>query len=555
MPPTAPTTACTRPMTFLRDPWPGTVPAIPDLLYLPCLARHGALHGRGNITRSPPLQAGARPRHGCRIGLSAHPCALAWINVPGVSCMHLRLCLAVLVLGCACVSTSRAADAPPAEAAEARQMLERLVSFRSVAGQAGVLPLARYLGERFEEAGFPASDIELLRAQDEVALIVRYRPAAAATKAPVVFLGHMDVVDAVAADWATDPWVLTEKDGFLYGRGAVDNKYGVLTLAQAFMRLRREGFVPDRELVLALSGDEETSRMQTTRLLASRLEGAAFAVNSDAGGGYRGGNGAATYAIQAAEKTYATFEFTTRNEGGHSSAPRADNAIYELAAALQKLAAHRFPVKWNAVSLDAFAALAPTVGGALGQAMARFASQPGDAGAVATLEKEAWVDRDLRTTCVATMLKAGIAENVLAGAATATVNCRIFPGETIAGVQSELARVAANPALEIKVLGDPVESPVSEVPVEARRALEAVLAVRAPGASVSTYMEAGGTDGLWFRRAGIPTVAMGPLFSSDGSHYNFHGNNERLPLAEFHGGLDHYYLFIQALARPVEMAR
>ena len=469
--------------------------------------------------------------------------------------MYIRHRLAILVSALVFVAAGHAAPAPvtdtasPAVAQEARTMLERLVSFRSAAGHAGVLPMAQYLSEQFIEAGFPASDIELVRVKDDVAMIVRYRPASATAKAPVIFLGHMDVVDARREDWATDPWTLTEKDGFLYGRGAVDNKFGVLTLAQAFMRLKRAGFVPDRELVLAFSGDEETD-MQTTRVLADRLKGAAFAVNSDAGGGYRGSNGMATYGIQAAEKTYATFELTVRNEGGHSSSPRADNAIYELAAALQKIAAHRFPVKWNAVSLDSFKAMAPAVGGELGKAMLQFAQHPGDASAVAVLAKEAGIDRDLRTTCVATMLEAGTAENVLASTATATVNCRIFPGETIADVQATLARVAGNPALEIKVLGEPVESPVSEVPVEARRALDAVLAVRAPGASVSTYMEAGGTDGLWFRRAGVPTVAMGPLFATDGSNFAFHGNNERLPLAAFNDGLDHYYRFIKALAGP-----
>lgn len=463
--------------------------------------------------------------------------------------------LLVLALGFAYVSAGHAGNppaaaigtAPHAVVVEARSMLERLVSFRTTPGQGAVLPMAQYLSDRFVEAGFSTSDIEQVHTDDGVGLIVHYRPAPASAKAPVVFLAHMDVVDARREDWTTDPFTLVEKDGFLYGRGVVDNKFGLLTLAQAFMRLKREDFVPDRELILALSGDEET-RMQTTRVLADRLKGAAFVVNSDAGGGYLGKNGAATYGIQAAEKTYATFELTTRNDGGHSSSPRPDNAIYELAAALQKIAAHRFPVRWNAVSLDGFAAMGPTVEGELGAAMLRFAQYPGDAAAVAILEKEPGIDHDLRTTCVATMLKAGIAENVLASAATATVNCRIFPGETIADVLSALARVVGNPALEIKVLGEPVESPISGVPVEARQALDAVLAVRAPMASVSTYMEAGGTDGLWFRRAGMPTVAMGPLFSTDDSDYNFHGNNERLPLAEFNEGLDHYYLFIRALA-------
>jgi acetylornithine deacetylase/succinyl-diaminopimelate desuccinylase-like protein len=183
----------------------------------------------------------------------------------------------------------------------------------------------------------------------------------------------------------------------------------------------------------------------------------------------------------------------------------------------------------------------------VGKALSKFAKNPGDADAVAVLEKYPMLNRSLRTTCVTTMLKAGREENSIPSSATATVNCRIFPGETIASVQGKLAELVANKKSEIKILGEPVESPVSATPQEVREALNKVLAVRAPGATVIPYMEAGATDGMHFRRAGIPTLGLGGLIGSSDVDYNFHANNERLPVAHFNEGLEHFYLFIKAL--------
>lgn len=431
--------------------------------------------------------------------------------------------------------------------AEARQMFDKLIAFKSVAGSPDVDAMAAYLSDRFRQAGFARDDIEIVKAGEHEGLIVRYRAAPGSAKKPVLFLAHMDVVDAKPEEWKTDPWKLTEANGALYGRGTVDNKFGILTLAQAFIRLKREGFVPDRELVLAFSGDEE-SGMSSTRVLAERLKGAEFAINSDAGGGYAGKDGGATFAYQAAEKTYATFELTVRNPGGHSSRPRADNAIYELAQALGNIAGHRFPARWNEISLVSFETLIPLVEPKTRPALTAFLQSPSQQAADALVEQDPSFISELSTTCVATMLRAGIVENALPTQATATVNCRIFPGETVASVQSKLAELGRDQKVEVKVLGDPQESPVSVMPAEARKALDAVLAVRSPKATVSPYMEAGGTDGLQFRRAGIPTLGVGPLFSTDESNYNFHGIDERLPLSEFEVGLDHYYIFIKALA-------
>ena len=216
--------------------------------------------------------------------------------------------------------------------------------------------------------------------------------------------------------------------------------------------------------------------------------------------------------------------------------------------ALRRLAPHRFPVKWNDISLSSLASQVDSFPPEIGEAIVQFVEVPGDPAAVAVLETDPVVNRELRTTCVATMLRAGTAENALPASATATVNCRIFPGETIAESQAELQRVVADPAIAFKVLDDPVESPASELPEEALAALKAVIARRAPGAPVAPYQEAGGTDGLHFRRAGIPTIGVGGLFASPESDYGFHGNDERLPLAEFAAGLDHFHGLISALA-------
>ncbi len=357
----------------------------------------------------------------------------------------------------------------------------------------------------------------------------------------------MDVVDAKAEEWKSDPWSLVERDGALYGRGVVDNKYGLTTLVQAFTRLKREGFMPDRDLILVLSGDEETG-MRTTRALAERLKGAAFAINSDAGGGYRGETGEVIYVYQAAEKSYATYELTVRNTGGHSSRPRSDNAIYELARALDRISKISFPVRWNDVTIESFKTLLPTLPSDVKMRLERFIESPGDETGEALLQADASFVGDLKTTCVATMIQGGVIENALPTEATATVNCRIFPGESGAETQALLIGSTGEENIEIEVKNSLGESAVSVMPTEVLRALEVVLASRAPTASISPYMEAGATDGLQFRRLGIPTVGAGPLLSSNDSNYNYHGIDERLPVSEFNDGLDHYYLFIKALS-------
>ncbi len=440
--------------------------------------------------------------------------------------------------------------ATPEEQAYARRLMEKAVSFKSTAQHGETPQMAAWLAGEFRAAGFQQGDIEIVPAGKSVGLIVRYRGDGSAGKAPILFLGHMDAVEAERADWDHDPFVLTEKDGVFYGRGLVDNKYGVIDLTQTFVRLKKEGFVPTRDLVIAFTGDEETG-METTRALAQKLKDAEFALNSDAGGGFDAPAGKTpVFYIQAAEKTYASFELTVKNSGGHSSQPRADNAIYDLAAALKNIEDYRFPAMWNDITLRAFEIEAAGSNEETAAALRRFVEKPGDKKAVKKLSGITHINATMRTTCVATMLKAGHAENALPQSATATVNCRIFPGVAVDDVKSELATIVANPAIEITTLKEPLESPASVLTPEIEAAALGAVRKRHPDAVAVPYMEAGGTDGLHFRRAGVPTFAMGSLFLREEDSPNYHGKNENLRTEAFYAGLDHWTDIIKALASP-----
>lgn len=445
---------------------------------------------------------------------------------------------------------SSAHAATPEEQAQARRLFEKAISFKSTEKHGETPKMAAWLASEFRAAGFKKQDIEIVPVGPSVGLIVRFRGDGSSGKAPILFLGHMDVVEAEPADWTHDPFALTEKDGVFYGRGVVDNKYGVIDLTQTFIRLKKQGFVPTRDLIIAFSGDEETG-MLTTRALAEKLKGAEFALNGDAGGGFEApAPMTPVYYIQAAEKTYATFEMAVKNSGGHSSQPRADNAIYELAAALQKIQAFEFPVMWNDITLRSFKVDAASSDAETAKALLRFVEKPGDKKAAKKLSALTHYNSKIRTTCVATMLKGGHAENALPQTATATVNCRIFPGVAVDDVKAQLASAAGNPAIEIATLDEPVESPASVLTPEIETAVLGAVRNRYPDAVAVPYMEAGGTDGLHFRRAGIPTFAIGSLFMREEDSPNYHGMNENLRADAFYAGLDQWSDVIKALAGP-----
>ncbi|MEQ1930773.1 MAG: M20/M25/M40 family metallo-hydrolase [Parvularculaceae bacterium] len=437
-----------------------------------------------------------------------------------------------------------------ADEERALDIFKTIIAMRTAEGQGKVPAMAAYLAGELRKAGFPKKDVEIRKSGETAALVVRYRGASSAKK-PILFLAHMDVVDARPEDWELDPFTLTEKDGFFVGRGTTDNKYGVMNLTQTFIRLKKEGFVPDRDLIIAFSGDEECC-MLTTRALAAdpELAGAEFALNADAGGGAMGEDGEpVVYVVQAAEKTYASFDITATNQGGHSSRPRDDNAIYDLAAALEKIRALRFPVMSNEITRPFFAATGTGLGGKLGASMIAFAKNPKDRKAGEAISADPAYVGMVRTTCVATMLKAGHAENALPQSATATVNCRIFPGMTVEDVKASLIAAAGNPALEFKVLDAPTVSPISVPRADVMAAIGKAVHARYPQTPLIPYMESGATDGMHFRIAGVPTYAASAIFMREADIFA-HGLNERIPVDAFFGGLDHWSIIIKELAGP-----
>jgi len=429
----------------------------------------------------------------------------------------------------------------PAHEAQAREIYASIVGFRTAEGQKQVPAMVAYLTDVLTRAGVPASDITTLDSGETKAMLVRV-PGQGRGR-PILFSAHMDVVDARPEDWERSPFTLLEEDGVFYGRGTTDNKAGVTALMSTILRLRAGNMQPARDLVFAFVGDEETG-MVTTKLIADHpwVANAEFAINTDAGGGLLDDatGKPLIYLVQGAEKTYATFELAVTNPGGHSSRPRADNAIYQLARAMLKVEAYRFPVMANDLTRAYLGAVGQAQTGEVGDALRRFAADPTDAAAAETLSKAPEFVGTTRTTCVATMLAAGHAENALPQSAKAAVNCRIFPGVPVETVRDALAAAIADPGVDITALDKPEASPVSEMRPDVMKAITSAVHEKYPGVPVVPYLESGGTDGKVYRTAGIPTFASSGLFSKPSEMYA-HGLNERLPVRAFYEGLEHVY--------------
>jgi acetylornithine deacetylase/succinyl-diaminopimelate desuccinylase-like protein len=434
--------------------------------------------------------------------------------------------------------------------AKAREIFAKVISIPSSQGLGKVPEEANYLAGEFRKAGFPEADVHVLPLGETASLVVRLRGDGSGGR-PILFMAHMDVVTAKREDWRRDPFTLLEENGYFYGRGTEDIKQGVAQLSATFIRLKQQGFVPTRDLIIYFSGDEETdgNTAQDTVKNHRDLVDAEFALNADGGGGSLAEDGSdISYSLQTAEKTYASFELTTHNEGGHSSAPRADNAIYELADALQRLHAFQFPVMWNDTTIAYYRANAPRTPGALGKAMAAFAANPKDEAAVAALRAEPGEIGKTGTTCVATLLRGGHAENALPQSATATVNCRIFPGHAVDDVKASLAKVAG-PKVTVTTIGTPFPAPASPLRQDVMDAVTHAVHALHPGIPIVPSQSSGASDGIYFRAAGIPTYGTGSSFIKDSDDFS-HGLNERIPVASFYQDLRHWDLLIKALAAP-----
>ncbi len=465
----------------------------------------------------------------------------------------LKKLLAAAIVAGSVSATAQAEDAHKDMpfGAKALEIYRTAIGIKSTASHGETPELARYLADQFRAGGFADEDIHIFEIGNTAGLIVRYHGDGSSGKEPVSISAHMDVVEANPDDWERDPFTLIEEDGYFFGRGSADDKLGMTAVTANFLRLKAEGWVPNRDLIITFSGDEETG-MLTTRALVKEfraLTDSEFVLNADAGGATLPADGGrpASFSMQAAEKTYATWELTVTNPGGHSSRPRDDNAIYELAAALIKIQEHKFPVRANELTRRFFEGIGKRTEGELGEAMRAFAADPSDADAIAMLRANPSFVGTTGTTCVTTMLRGGHAENALPQSATATVNCRIFPGVGVDATEAALKAVVGNDGVQFTMISDPTETDPSPLREDVLAALQKAVDNKFPGLEIIPAMSSGGTDGMHFRAAGIPSYGVNGGYSK-ANDTNAHGLNERILEQTFYDNLAHWYVLLKAIA-------
>jgi len=444
------------------------------------------------------------------------------------------------------------AQAAQPDAAPGRELLRTLIEIDTTHSTGDTRQAATAVAARLFAGGFPRDDVQIVGgAPTRENLIVRYR-AASARRPPVLFLAHLDVVEAKRDDWSVDPFKLVERDGYFYGRGTLDVKGGAATLAAAFLRLRGEAFAPDRDLILALTADEEGGPDNGVRWLLEHrrdLIEAAYCVNVDSGGPELRNGAVTSVGVQASEKVYASFTLTVTNAGGHSSLPARDNAIYRLAAGLNRLAAFQFEARTNAVTREYFEKAAARATGQESADLLAVAKQPPDAGAVSRLTSASpYYNALLRTTCVPTLLQGGHAENALPQTAKATLNCRLLPDEDINGVKPTIERVLADDQIVVTSVWPGMASPPSPLAPEVFQAIESSARGIWGAIPIVPMMETGATDGALLRNAGTPVYGVTGI-AYDPDDVRAHGKDERILVRSFDEGLEFSYRLIKALAR------
>lgn len=447
-----------------------------------------------------------------------------------------------------------AAPKVPSAAAEAQvlELSKQSIALRSVKGEGNkTIEVAKLYKAALLGAGWAERDIEI-SAVDDTALFVATWQGTDPKLKPIVIAAHMDVVEAKPADWERDPFTPVVENGLLYGRGASDQKVSQVLALVSLMELRKGGYKPRRTIVIAFSGDEETS-MKTSRILAARFAGAEMMLNTDGiGGSYDDATGKPLYwTWQGAEKSYLDVKLEVTNPGGHSSAPRQENAITQLAMALQRIGNYTFKAEQSPLTKAYFEKAARFESDPkIAAAMQAFAANPDDAAALAVLRASPSHVGKVGTTCVPTMISGGHAENALPQRATANVNCRIFPGHKREDIIAELARVADVPAVKFSDFtgGDSTESPASPMRADFIGAVEKAMKLARPGVPVFPSQSSGATDAMWYRAQGVPSYTVSPLFIKDSDSYS-HGLNERIPLSGIRPGLVYYFSLVPDLTK------
>jgi acetylornithine deacetylase/succinyl-diaminopimelate desuccinylase-like protein len=436
--------------------------------------------------------------------------------------------------------------------ARALEIFKELIEINTTDTPAGnVTKAADAMAARLKAAGFPAGDIQVLGPDPRKGnLVARFHGTGA--KKPLLLLAHLDVVEAKREDWSFDPFTFLERDGFFYGRGTSDDKSMAAQFVANVIRLKEEGFKPGRDLILALTADEEGGTFNGVDWLVKNhreLIDAEFAINEGGGGTMRKGK-YLTNEVQASEKVFQDFRLEVTNAGGHSSLPVKDNAIYHLSEGLARLAKFEFPVQLNEVTRGYFEASATVQSDPkLAADMRAVARSTPDLAAAARLSASLpYYNAQMRTTCVATRLFGGHAQNALPQLATANVNCRILPGVSPVSVKDKLVEVLADPKIAVTFVGDATPSKPSPLRPDVMSAIESINKDLFPGVIIVPVMSTGATDGLYLRNGEIPTYGVDGTFG-DIDDVRAHGRDERVGVKQFYEGLEFQYRLIKALAQ------
>ncbi|MCU0250787.1 MAG: M20/M25/M40 family metallo-hydrolase [Vicinamibacterales bacterium] len=461
----------------------------------------------------------------------------------------MRISLIALVAAVVSASPAWAQDAGPHNL-EARAILKELVEINTTDSSGSTTRAAEAMAARLKAAGFADADVQVLGPNPRKGnLVARLRGRNPGK--PIVLLAHLDVVEALKADWSADldPFVFTERDGYFYGRGTSDDKNHAAIWIANLIRYKQEGFVPARDIVVALTADEEGGDSNGVKWLLENhrsLIDADYVLNEGGGGELKDGK-AVAHGVQAAEKKYYSVALDARNAGGHSSLPRKDNAIYQLAAALTKLAAFEFPVELNEITRSFFARMASLETAQVAADMKAVAQSAPDAAAAARLAAGSpMYNSMMRSTCVATQLTGGHAENALPQQARAVVNCRLLPGSDPRAVEQTLKHVVADEGIVFTTLWEPVSSPASPLRPDLMAAVERHTTELWPGAIVLPFMSTGATDGLYLRNAGIPTYGVEGMFT-EANDVRAHGKDERVGIKAFYDAREFLYRLVKTL--------
>lgn len=442
----------------------------------------------------------------------------------------------------------------PSAAAEAQvlELSKQSIALRSVQGEGNkTADVAKLYKQALLGAGWAEQDIEITPVDDTAYLVATWQGSDPKLK-PLIISGHMDVVEANPKDWTRDPFTPVVENGYLYGRGASDQKFSMVLAMVGLMELRKGGYKPRRTIIIAFSGDEETT-MKTSRILADRFPDADMVLNTDgSGGALDEATGKPLYwTWDGAEKTYVDIQLEVTNAGGHSSAPRAENAIAQLSQALARIGAYRFKAEQNPLTKAYFEKAAQFESDPrLAAAMRAFAADVNDEAAVATLRTSTGYVGKVGTTCVPTMVHGGHAVNALPQRATANVNCRVFPGHTRAQIIAELEKVAGVPEVKFTdVTGDTAtESNASPMRPDYLAAVDKAMALAWPKVPVIPAQSSGASDSMWYRAKGVPSYGISPVFIKDSDDFS-HGLNERVELRNIRPGLIYYFSLLPALSK------